>query len=631
MPHNIEPGDCVGLLRPGIDSHTLGLDHVSQLLEECGVRVVVADSIITDAVNRISELEDARTVHRWITDNRMAHLGFSYRLDPAEARDHFGRFYHQLRDSRLLAEHGGPIKGLYFAGLPEACRAIEQDYGDRVRVFSGAETPRETLLRLGVPPRLMPHEVRDASEYDDARMQFGRHIVARGDYLGIRPVDRAGYPGYGRAEDHVVSRLDHSARNRLPPLIRAHVGPYQTQRQEAIALFLDWTRQLAQAGYLDILSIGTSQLTQSRFGDDWEGLPNGGGVPINSPAEYRRVWEAARPMLVRTYAGTRNIRELARIYEETTHIAWHALSFWWFCKIDGRGPNTVYQNLREHLDTLRFAAQTNKPFEPNIPHHFAFRGGDDITYVLSAYLAAKTAKLSGVRFLILQIMLNTPKSTWGVQDLAKARALLRLVRDMEDQRFRVILQPRAGLELFSADPEEAKVQLAAATALMADIEPGISDSPEIVHVVSYSEGSRLADPAVINESIQITRKSLEEYPVWQQKGWAPEMTDNAEVNARTDELCSDVRTVLAAIEQSIPEPYTPEGLYRTFAAGFLPAPYLWECRKEFKYASQWPTSLVNGGVKTVDSKGRVVSAQARADTAAQRAGKIKVPVSLKAD
>jgi len=631
MPENIKPGDCVGLMRPSIDSHTLGLDHVSQLLEECGVRVVVADSIIADALNQISKLENTRIMHHWITANRITHLGFSYRLDPVQAREHFGRLYHQLRESRLLAEYGGPIKRLYFASLPEACRTIKQEYRGHVIVFSGDETPRETLLRLGIPTRLMPHEVRNASEYDDARMQFARHIMAKGDYLSIKPVDRTGYPGYGKADDHVVNRLDHSACRHLPPLTRAHVGPYGPQRHEAITLFLDWARQLAQAGYLDILSIGTSQLTQSKFGEDWGGLPNGGGVPINSPAEYRQVWEAARPMLVRTYAGTKNIPKLARIYENTIHIAWHALSFWWFCRTDGRGPHTVYHNLREHLETLHFVAQTNKPFEPNIPHHFAFRGADDITYVLSAYLAAKTAKLSGVPFLILQVMLNTPKYTWGIQDLAKARALLRLVREMEDQRFRVILQPRAGLELFSSDIKEAKVQLAAATALMTDIEPRISNSPQIIHVVSYSEGSRLADPAVINESLQITRKSLEEYPVWQQKGWVPDMSNNAEVNARTEELYNDVRTVLAAIEQSIHNPYTPEGLYRVFAAGFLPVPYLWECRQEFEYALEWPTRLINGGVKTVDSHGYPVSAQARADIAAQRAGRIKIPVSLKVD
>lgn len=52
----------------------------------------------------------------------------------------------------------------------------------------------------------------------------------------------------------------------------------------------------------------------------------------------------------------------------------------------------------------------------NVPHHFAFRGCDDVTYIVSAYISAKMAKLAGNKFFILQNMLNTPRSTWGVQD-----------------------------------------------------------------------------------------------------------------------------------------------------------------------------------------------------------------------
>ena len=300
-------------------------------------------------------------------------------------------------------------------------------------------------------------------------------------------------------------------------------------------MFLDWTRQLAKDGFLDVLSIGTSQLSQSNFGEDWGDKQNGGGVPINSGAEFQKVWKNARPMLVRTYAGTQNIPQLAKMYEETINIAWHALSFWWFCQIDGRGPYPVRQNLEQHIETLRVIAETGKPFEPNIPHHFAFRGADDVTYVISAVLAARTAKRLGVRYFILQNMLNTPKYTWGVQDLAKSRAMLSLVRELEDERFRVILQPRAGLDYFSHDLDKAKVQLAAVSAMMDDIEPHNPNSPPIVHVVSYSEASHLADPPVINESIQITRAAIEEYRELRKHGKIDDMSDHPEVKHRTEE------------------------------------------------------------------------------------------------
>ena len=71
---------------------------------------------------------------------------------------------------------------------------------------------------------------------------------------------------------------------------------------------MSWAKYLAETGYLDILSIGTSQLTQSNFGEDWGDRPNGGGVPINSPEEYRMIWEVSRPLLLRTYAGTKYTR-----------------------------------------------------------------------------------------------------------------------------------------------------------------------------------------------------------------------------------------------------------------------------------------------------------------------------------
>ncbi len=97
----------------------------------------------------------------------------------------------------------------------------------------------------------------------------------------------------------------------------------------------------------------------------------------------------------------------------------------------------------------------------------------------------------------------------GIQDLAKSRAMLTLVKSLEDSNFKVILQPRAGLDYFKPDLEEAKIQLAAVTALMDDIDPHDETSPPIIHVVSYSEASHLATPDVINESIQITQYSLQ--------------------------------------------------------------------------------------------------------------------------
>lgn len=614
--HRILQGDEVfGFIHPAVDAHTLGISSVGQLLEDCGYSVVIADARVCDAANEPSHLDNIEILLNWIRQHGITRLGFSYRLDPHEGAMRFGKLLHHLRERRQFAEQGGPLRGIYFAGLPAACERVVWEHGSLVEVFDGDETPTETLRKLGVPSERIPPAMSAEVDYDEFRLRFGQELVASGKHLKIQPPERGGYPEFGTAQDTVIARVRYAQQNGQPPLMRAHVGPYLPDREAAVRLFLDWTRQLAQAGFLDVLSIGTSQLSQSHFGMDWTGLPNGGGVPINSPEEFRMVWQTARPMLVRTYAGTRNIPELARMYEETIHIAWHALSFWWFCQIDGRGPYSVRENLQQHMQTLRFIGESGKPFEPNIPHHFAFRGADDISYVVSPVLAARTAKRLGVRTLILQNMLNTPKSTWGIQDLAKSRALLSLVRELEDENFRVILQPRAGLDYFSPDTERAKAQLAAVTALMDDIEPHNPNSPPVIHVVSYSEASHLADPPVVNESVQITIAALQEYRHLRAKGEVEDMSRHPEVKARTEELLQGARTVLRAIEESIPNPYSAEGLYTIFWAGFLPVPYLWEGREEFAHAVRWQTRTIRGGVKVVDEHGAPIDPARRAQTA----------------
>jgi hypothetical protein len=243
-----------------------------------------------------------------------------------------------------------------------------------------------------------------------------------------------------------------------------------------------------------------------------------------------------------------------------------------------------------------------------------------VTYIVSAVLAAKLAKSLGIRHLVLQNMLNTPKYTWGIQDLAKSRAMLRLVRELEDESFHVILQPRGGLDYFSPNLDKAKAQLAAVTAMMDDIEPDDPLSPQIIHVVSYSEASHLADPPVVNESIQITRWALEEYRRLRRKGQVDDMARHPNVIQRTETLAAQAGAVLGRIEALIPDTYTAEGLYQVFASGFLPVPYLWECRDEFRHAIAWRTRPMRGAVQVVDEQGLPMPVADRMSRVAASAG-----------
>ena len=220
-------------------------------------------------------------------------------------------------------------------------------------------------------------------------------------------------------------------------------------------------------------------------------------------------------------------------------------------------------------------------------------------------LAAKAAKLSGIRHLILQNMLNTPKQTTGRQDLAKGRAMLRLVKELEDSNFKVYLQSRAGLDYFSPDMEKAKTQLAAVTALMDDIEPDNVDSPGIIHVVSYSEAIRLATPEIVKESIQITLSALKEYRQARMRGQVPDMGHDKALEDSAEELYSEAKEAIRLLERFIPNLYTPAGLYKVFLEGFLPVPFLINQREKFKKAVMYDTVLRNGGIRVINDAGEI--------------------------
>jgi hypothetical protein len=604
-----------GFLKPSVDAHVLGITSIGDMLTDLGKEVSYAPPDVCRACDRPEGEREATAIESWIRDRHVARLGFSYRLSPDDGVDLFTRLVRQLERRSLFSDQGGPIQALYFAGLPAACRLARERVPRLDAVFDGEETPRETLYKLGIRPLAVPSDSDRAITYDSDRMAFGEEIVRRGEYLALAPPERGGYPEFGRAEETLAMRVDHAARRNGLPLYRAHMGAYLPDREEAVRHFLRWTREVAALGHLDVLSIGSSQLSQERFGEEWGDRTNGGGVPLNSRREFSETWGAARPMLVRSYAGTKNLAAMARMNDETIHNAWHALSIWWFCRTDNRGPYSLRENLDQMLAALRYIASVEKPFEPNVPHHFAFRGADEVTYVVSGYVAARTAKAAGIRHLVLQNMMNTPKYIWGVQDLARSRALLRLVRGLQDERFSVTLQTRAGLDSLSAEPARAKAQLAAVTALMDDIEPHEPRSPQIIHVGSWTEATRFADPAVITESVQICRRALSEYRRLRARGAIDDMGANKEVQRRTDELEADARAVIGAIERHISDPWSSAGLHNMFAAGFLPVPYLWECREELPGAVDWRTRLSRGAVRLVDEQGTPLSAEQRIEKA----------------
>ena len=598
--------DVFGFIKPLVDVHTMGVYTMANLLRDCGYRVYVSKDDINEAVEQIHKINNYSLVKKWIADNKITRLGFSYRLDPKEGSDYFMSLYMHLKSDNMFEEQGGQLTQIFFAGLPDTCDIVRGKTNGEVLVFPGNESPIESLTMLNVPEYLMPQALNQKNPYDDMRWNFAKKLIESEKFKIELPQDHYGYANCGTDADSYIERLKYARGKNALPIIRTHSGPYNPNRIEALKEYSSWCRELAQSRLLDVLSIGSSQLTQSNFGEDWEGKPNGGGVPVNSESEYRTIKEEARPMLVRTYSGTKDVPGLAKIHERSLNISWHALSFWWFDELDGRGHNLLIDNLKEHFEAVRWIVTTGKPVEPNVPHHFAFRGADDITYIISGYLAAKACKKMGVKHLILQNMLNTPKYTTGVQDLAKGRTMLKLVRELEDDTFHVSLQSRAGLDYFAPDLEEAKVQLAAVTCLMDDLEPGNNNSPEIIHVVNYSEAVRLATPPIIKDSIKITLSALHEYRMARSLGKIPNMKYDSEVKEREEALYTEAKDSILMMEKAVPNLYTPEGFYKVFVEGFLPVPYLMDQHRKFPKATMWHTAIKNGGIRVVDDEGKVI-------------------------
>ena len=598
--------DVFGLIKPLVDVHTMGVYTMANLLRDCGYKVCVSKDDINEAVEQIHKINNYSLVKRWIVENKITRLGFSYRLDPHEGCDYFMSLYAHLKGDNMFEEDGGQLTQIFFAGLPDTCDMVRGKTNGEVLVFPGNESPIESLSMLKVPEYLMPQALNQNNPYDDMRWNFAKKLIESEMFKMEPPQDHYGYANCGTDSDSYLERLKYAKSKHALPIIRTHSGPYNPNRLEALKEYNSWCHDLAQCQLLDVLSIGSSQLTQSNFGEDWEGKPNGGGVPVNSEIEYRTIKEEASPMLVRTYSGTKNVPDLAKIHERSLNISWHALSFWWFDELDGRGHNSLLDNLKEHFEAVRWIATTGKPVEPNVPHHFAFRGADDITYIISGYLAAKACKKMGIKHLILQNMLNTPKYTTGVQDLAKGRTMLKLVRELEDDTFHVSLQTRAGLDYFAPDLEEAKIQLAAVTCLMDDLEPENDNSPEIIHVVNYSEAVRLATPPIIKDSIRITLNALHEYRTARAFGKVPNMKYDNDVKEREEALYAEVKESILMLERAVPNLYTPEGFYKVFVEGFLPVPYLMDQQHKFPKATMWHTAIKNGGIRVVDDECKII-------------------------
>jgi hypothetical protein len=346
--------------------------------------------------------------------------------------------------------------------------------------------------------------------------------------------------------------------------------------------------KIAEAGALDVISLGIDQDAQENFYHPERQDPRrkgAGGVPVRSADDYRALYQASRRgnfPLLRTYSGTDDFIRLAEMYVETINIAWCAIPLFWFNQMDGRGPWDLDGSIREHQAVMKWYGEHNIPVELNEPHHWGMRDSSDVVFVAAAYLSAYNARAFGVKDYIAQLMFNSPPGLSDAMDLAKMLAVLKMVKPLENQDFKVWKQTRIGLLSHPLNPNAARGHLAAATYLQMALRP------DIYHIVGHTEAHHAATADDVIEASQIVRRAIDNAL------GAPDLTADPKVQARADQLVEETTQRLEKIRAlgDSDDPLTdPATLSRAVTSGLLDAPQL----RNNKFAlGKVKTRIVNG-------------------------------------
>ena len=460
---------------------------------------------------------------------------------------------------------------------PEVAQTLLQDLARQVRqrgltdprfVFGGTEPVAEEARRVD----LFDEVFGGAATPDD--------VVA---YLrgGVRATREANHAGT------LVERLE---KNDGYPLIRHHFG------QPTVEATIAGAQVIAEAEVLDVLSIGPDQNAQECFFRPDEMRPEmsgAGGVPLRKPEDLEAIYQASRCgnyPLVRIYAGTRDLIQWAEMSVRTLRNAWGAIPLFWYSQLDGRSDRPLVASISENQQTMCWYAEHGIPVECNDAHQWSLRDAHDAVAVAAAFLGAHNAKAAGVTHYVAQYMFNTPPQTSQAMDLGKMLAKQELIKRLHDDTFVSITQTRSGLGCFSADPDAAKGQLGANTVVQ------LAMSPQIVHVVGYSEGDHAVIASELIESCRLVHGALAQALVGM-----PDMTADDTVLARRDELIAEADLILAAVKQlgdAVSEPWSdPQVLAEAVRVGVLDAPHL--MGNPLAYGHTW-TMPIDGAFKAVD-------------------------------
>lgn len=126
-----------------------------------------------------------------------------------------------------------------------------------------------------------------------------------------------------------------------------------------------------------------------------------------------------------------------------------------------------------------------------------------------------------------------------------------------------------GLRIHCAVPEERLAPLAAAVAMIDDIEPHDASSPETLFVAAEAERPPPVDPGFVRECVRVARQSIADYRSLRESGLIEDMSSSPLVLSRVSEFLRAARAVVADIEATVPNPFAAEGLSEIVESGYL--------------------------------------------------------------
>ena len=292
------------------------------------------------------------------------------------------------------------------------------------------------------------------------------------------------------------------------PILRSHFGiPADT-----IVPTIEGIKELAEAKVVDEISLGSSDLSQRYFGhpDMFERKKNDGGVPYKTPEDLIELFQASRRgnfPSVKPYCHVVDIVPFIHTCLRTGLLdgAHQAVPLFWFNELDGRGPMTVRESLKEHIAAVRELANLSIPVEMNDPNQWSSRWAHDTIITTSYALISAVMSSCGVNDMVFQMQMNKPKETGDFADLAKMRAGFYLASQIAPSTARLYRETRTGIESLSPDMDKAKWQLGRSTLLQ------MCMNPQIIHIVSYCEANYAAKPADIIDSSKLIRRAIKIY------------------------------------------------------------------------------------------------------------------------